>query len=95
MFLLPFPIVSDIFFILFSIFAPLQGLLIFIFYIINKKVIGAWAGLFGMLPFCPCCAALANYVDTENTTNSQTNSSNRSGNSGSSASGSMSDSGAL
>merc|ERR1712137_205772 len=94
MFLLPFPIVSDIFFILFSIFTPMQGLLIFIFYIINKKVVGAWAALFGVLPFCPCCNALASRLDTENTTNSQSNSSNRSGNSGSSASGSMSDSGA-
>merc|ERR1719352_456775 len=95
MFLLPFPIVVEIFFILFSIFAPMQGLLIFIFYIINKKVVGAWAGLFGKLPFCPCCNALAAKFDTEGTTNSNSNSSNRSGNSGSSASGSMSDSGAL
>merc|ERR1712232_333765 len=77
MFLLPFPIVSDIFFI------------------INKKVIGAWAALFGMLPCCPCCNAIAARFDTDNTTNSQSNSSNRSGHSGSSASGSMSDSGAL
>merc|ERR1712063_118678 len=97
MFLLPFPIVSDIFFILFSIFAPLQGLLIFVFYILNRKVIAAWVSLIGVLPCCPCCGDLAAKIEPENTTNSNSNSSNRSRGSASSASSgsSMSDSGAL
>merc|ERR1712130_476008 len=82
MFLLPFPIVVDIFFILFSVFAPLQGLLIFVFYILNRKVIAAWADLVGVLP---CCSALAAKIEPENTTNSNSNSSNRSRGSASSA----------
>merc|ERR1712137_1352602 len=92
MFLLPFPIVSDIFFILFSIFTPMQGLLIFVFYLLNKKVVGAWAALFGVLPFCPCCNALASRLTdktTQSRSNSSSQSSGRSQNSGSS--GSMSD----
>lgn len=95
MFLLPFPIVTDIFFILFSIFTPMQGILIFIFYLVNPKVVSSIMWLFGKLPCCPCCAWGAAYLDTDSTTNSQSNSSNKSGQSNSSASGSVSDSGTL
>merc|ERR1712137_1515517 len=77
MFLLPFPIVVDIFFILFSIFAPLQGLLIFVFYILNRKVIAAWVSLIGVLPCCPCCGDLASRL-TDKTTQSRSNSSSQS-----------------
>merc|ERR1712023_135737 len=54
MFLLPFPIVTDIFFVLFSITTPLQGLFIFAFYTVNAKVLAAWMALFGEcgIPFC-------------------------------------------
>jgi len=53
MFLLPFPIISDIFFILFSIFTPMQGILIFIFYCLNGKVLSKYLGIFGIcFPFC-------------------------------------------
>ena len=54
MFLLPFPIVTDIFFVLFSITTPLQGLFIFAFYTVNAKVLAAWMALFGKcgIPFC-------------------------------------------
>jgi len=53
MFLVPQEIVITIFLILFTVFTPLQGFFIFLFYCINKKVAGKWAGLFGIcLPFC-------------------------------------------
>jgi len=53
MFLVPNEIVITIFNILFTIFTPLQGFFIFIFYCLNKKVAAKWAGLFGKcIPFC-------------------------------------------
>jgi hypothetical protein len=53
MFLVPEPIVVTIFLVLFTITTPLQGVFIFLFYCINKKVLAKWAGLFGIcLPFC-------------------------------------------
>lgn len=78
MFLLPFPIISDIFFILFSIFTPMQGILIFIFYLINKKVISAWAKLIGKLPCCPCCNMLASKLSDTGTTKSRSTASSQS-----------------
>lgn len=66
MFLLPFPIVSDIFFILFSIFTPMQGILIFLFYLVNPKVAGMWAGLFGKV-FPPCQKLADRWTDGSST----------------------------
>lgn len=93
MFLLPFPIVSDIFFVLFSIFTPMQGILIFIFYLLNKKVISAWASLLGKLPCCPCCNLVASKLSDTGTTHSRSNSSSQSGgrSANSATSGTMSD----
>lgn len=83
MFLLPFPIVTDIFFILFSIFTPLQGLFIFVFYCLNKKVAAAYAGLFGKcIPFCKTWE--------ENWSTTSSGRSSRSGKSSRSSSGSSS-----
>jgi len=56
MFLVPNNVVITIFLILFTIITPLQGAFIFIFYCLNKKVAGKWAGLFG---YCiPACKRL-------------------------------------
>jgi len=53
MFLIPQEVVVAIFFIIFSITTPSQGALIFLFYCVNKKVAGKWAGLFGKcIPWC-------------------------------------------
>ena len=84
LFLLPFPIVTDIFYILFSIFTPMQGILIFIFYIINKKVAARYAGLFAKC--LPCCAAIQQKLDDTHSTSrshSASSKSNRSSNSSS------------
>jgi len=84
LFLLPFPIVTDIFYILFSIFTPMQGILIFIFYIINKKVAARYAGLFAKC--LPCCAAIQQRLDDTHSTSrshSASSKSNRSSNSSS------------
>jgi len=79
MFLLPFPVVTDIFFVLFSVFTPMQGILIFIFYCLNKKVLARWAGLFGIC--LPCCKTFEQRLTTSTGTGSS-RSSNRSRNSG-------------
>jgi|Transcript_24759 hypothetical protein len=53
MYLLPFPYVTDAFFILFTIFTPMQGIFIFVFYCLNKKVLAQYVGLFGIcIPIC-------------------------------------------
>jgi hypothetical protein len=53
MFLVPNAYVITIFDILFTIFTPLQGFFIWLFYCVNKKVAAKWAGLFGKcIPFC-------------------------------------------
>lgn len=57
MFLVPEEIVITIFLILFTIFTPLQGFFIFLFYCVNKKVAAKWAGLFGKC--IPACNDLA------------------------------------
>jgi len=44
---------QEIFLVLFSVFTPLQGFLIFAAYCINTKVAAKWAGLFGKC--IPCC----------------------------------------
>jgi len=44
---------QEIFLVLFSVFTPLQGFLIFAAYCINSKVAAKWAGLFGKC--IPCC----------------------------------------
>jgi hypothetical protein len=52
MVLFPERIVQLIFLTLFSIFTPAQGFLIFIFYCVNYKVIGKYAGLIGyVIPY--------------------------------------------
>lgn len=92
-FLLPFPVISDILLILFSITTPMQGIFIFIFYCLNKKVAAKWAGLFGIcIPFCKEWEQ--NMTTTASGSGSSRSSSSRSGNS-SSASASMSSSSTL
>jgi len=94
MFLLPFPIVSDIFFILFSIFTPLQGLLIFIFYATNPKVLAAWLHICGRcIPFCDRVANML--TNTQTSSRSGPSRSGPSRSSSSSSSASMSSSNAL
>jgi len=56
MFLIPEEVCVTILLVLFTIFTPLQGFFIFLFYCVNKKVAARWAGLFG---YClPCCKSL-------------------------------------
>jgi G protein-coupled receptor 64 len=83
MLLIPEEHIVTIFLILFTIFTPLQGVFIFIFYCINKKVAAKWAGLFSFIPFCK---RLEENISTNSTSNgSSSNSrSNRSGDSASS-----------
>jgi len=53
MFLIPEEVIVTILLILFTIFTPLQGFFIFLFYCVNKKVAAKWAGLFGYcIPWC-------------------------------------------
>lgn len=53
MVLFPTIVIRLFFLILFSITTPMQGFLIFLFYCVNAKVFGKWAGLFSRcLPFC-------------------------------------------
>lgn len=84
MFIIPDDLASIIFLVLFSIFTPLQGVLIFIFYILNKKVIAQWCNLFGYI--IPGCRSVAERLDTASTAGSRSSArgSSRSGNSGSS-----------
>jgi len=89
MFLVPEEIVITIFLILFTIFTPLQGFFIFVFYCINKKVAAKWAGLFGIC--FPCCKALEDqFTPSTGTSGGSSNSSrtnqSRSADSASSAS---------
>jgi len=86
MFLVPQPIVVTIFNVLFSIFTPLQGVFIFIFYCLNKKVAAKWAGLFGIC--FPCCKTLEDSLtpSTVSSTQSRSGGGSRSVDSASSAS---------
>jgi len=72
MFLVPEPHVVTVFNVLFSIFTPLQGVFIFIFYCLNKKVAAKWAGLFGIC--LPCCKTLEDRLVPSTTSNSSTQS---------------------
>jgi hypothetical protein len=95
MFLLPFPIVSDIFFVLFSIFTPLQGLLIFVFYATNPKVLAAWMRICGKcIPFCNTVADMFTNTQTSSRSGPSRSGPSRSSSS-SSNSASMSSSNAL
>jgi hypothetical protein len=47
------PVLYEIFLIIFSISAPLQGFFIFVAYCLNKKVKNKWMSLFGIC--FPCC----------------------------------------
>jgi len=82
MLLIPEEHIVTIFLILFTIFTPLQGVFIFIFYCINKKVAAKWAGLFS---FIPACKRLEDQMSTNSTSNNS-NSNSRSNRSGDSAS---------
>jgi len=92
-FLFPFPVVSGIFLVLFTITTPMQGIFIFFFYCINKKVAAKWAGLFGVcLPFCKKLEET--WSTTASGSGSSRSNSSRSGNS-SSAEASLSSSSAM
>jgi len=79
MFLIPEAVVITILNILFTIFTPLQGAFIFIFYCINKKVAAKWAGLFGIC--FPCCKALEEKFTPSGTASGGSSSQSRSNNS--------------
>eukprot|EP01100_Stratorugosa_tubuloviscum_P007080 TRINITY_DN2982_c1_g1_i1.p1 TRINITY_DN2982_c1_g1~~TRINITY_DN2982_c1_g1_i1.p1 ORF type:complete len:315 (-),score=121.68 TRINITY_DN2982_c1_g1_i1:206-1150(-) len=68
MFIIPQETVQAIFLVLFTVFTPLQGALIFLFYCINKKVGSKWAGLFGKC--IPPCADLAAKMSNSSATGS-------------------------
>jgi hypothetical protein len=76
MFLVPEDVVITIFLILFTIFTPLQGFFIFLFYCVNKKVAAKWAGLFG---YClPCCKRLEESWTTKTPTGGSASGASRS-----------------
>jgi len=53
MFLMPEQVIVTILLICFTIFTPLQGFFLFVFYCLQKKVYAKWAGLFGhCIPIC-------------------------------------------
>eukprot|EP01104_Vermistella_antarctica_P017636 TRINITY_DN627_c0_g1_i1.p2 TRINITY_DN627_c0_g1~~TRINITY_DN627_c0_g1_i1.p2 ORF type:complete len:317 (+),score=88.69 TRINITY_DN627_c0_g1_i1:215-1165(+) len=52
MFLIPEEHVRFVFFVLFAISTPMQGVLIFLSYCANKKVASKWVGLMRCIPFC-------------------------------------------
>jgi hypothetical protein len=80
MLLIPEEHIVTIFLILFTIFTPLQGAFIFIFYCINKKVAARWAGLFG---YCiPACKRLEESINSTHSTSGGSSSQSRSGRSG-------------
>jgi len=76
MLLIPEEHIVTIFLILFTIFTPLQGVFIFIFYCINKKVAAKWAGLFS---FIPACKRLEENMMSTNSTSGVSGSGSRSG----------------
>jgi 7 transmembrane receptor (Secretin family) len=65
MFIIPNDVAATVFLVLFSIFTPLQGFLIFFSYCVNKKVLAKWAGLFGKC--IPCCARWEENLTTSTT----------------------------
>jgi len=76
MFLVPNAYVITIFQILFTIFTPLQGFFIWLFYCVNKKVAAKWAGLFGhCIPFCK---RLEDSLTTQTPTNGSNSANSRS-----------------
>ena len=84
MFLIPVDVVALIFYILFAITTPCQGLLIFLSYCINKKVAAKWAGLFGKC--FPCCRSLEDSLTTQGSSSSRSSASSSSSRSSASAS---------
>eukprot|EP01103_Thecamoeba_quadrilineata_P014567 TRINITY_DN4375_c0_g2_i1.p1 TRINITY_DN4375_c0_g2~~TRINITY_DN4375_c0_g2_i1.p1 ORF type:complete len:324 (+),score=49.10 TRINITY_DN4375_c0_g2_i1:30-974(+) len=79
MVLVPEEHVATIFLILFTIFTPLQGVFIFIFYCINKKVAAKWSGFFGIcIPYCRRIEE-SMLSSTNSSTSSRYGSSSRSG----------------
>jgi len=88
MFIIPDATAATVFLVLFSIFTPLQGVLIFLCYCCNKKVAAKWAGLFGRC--IPCCRTLESRLSSATTSGSRSSSrgsrSSRSADSNSSAS---------
>ncbi|MDP2436653.1 MAG: 7 transmembrane receptor [archaeon] len=85
MFIIPDELASIIFLVLFSIFTPLQGVLLFLFYCLNKKVFAKWLGLIGF-----CIPVFRNWADQLST---DTTSASRTSNRGSSRSASHAQSG--
>jgi len=77
MFLVPNDIVITIFLILFTIITPLQGVFIFLFYCVNKKVAAKWAGLLG---YCiPACKRLEESWTTQTPSGGSASGQSRSG----------------
>ena len=69
MFIIPDDLAAIIFLVLFSIFTPLQGVLIFLFYCLNKKVFAQYCALFG---YCiPWCRNYSESLMSTATTNSR------------------------
>ena len=69
MFIIPDDLASIIFLVLFSIFTPLQGVLLFLFYCVNKKVFAKWLGLVG---YCiPIFRDWADQLSTDTTSGSR------------------------
>lgn len=83
-YLIPEPVLGTIFFIIFSIMTPAQGMLIFLFYCVNKKVASKWAGLFGKC--IPGCRDLGAKLGTSTASGSSRSHGSSAGSSGSSSS---------
>lgn len=84
MYLLPFPYVTDAFFILYTLTTPMQGIFIFIFYCINKKVLAEYLLLFGIC--IPPCKDLGNRLNSKTTPSGSRSSAKSSSRTSSSAS---------
>ena len=55
MYVIPNDDAATVFLFLFTFTTPLQGMFIMIAYVLNKRVLGRWAGIFSCFP---CCARI-------------------------------------
>mmetsp|Transcript_5015 Transcript_5015/g.14065 ORF Transcript_5015/g.14065 Transcript_5015/m.14065 type:complete len:303 (-) Transcript_5015:48-956(-) len=80
MYIIPDDTAATVFLFMFTLTTPLQGVFIFVAYVLNKRVLGRWAGVFS---FIPCCDRVhQEWVTTGSTTGGGSGSTRRS-NSGS------------
>jgi len=63
---IPEKVTQTIFYIIFSLTTPGQGILIFLTHCLNAKVMGKWTKFFGRLPCCPCCNSLHDRIQSSN-----------------------------